>query len=227
MDGREEVASQVSETLPAPAISARLGSQAVSSSYRGILLLAGPLILSTTGFMLMHLLDFIFLARYSSAAVAAAGAAGMAGFTLVGFFSSISGYVCTFVAQYMGARRPERVGAAVWQSLYLAAASAVIVAALGFLAEPLFRLVRHESGVQAIEVRYLQIICWTALLPLLSTALSGFYVGRGDNTTVLVVQLFGLAANGFLSYGFIFGRFGLPEWGAPGAACAMAPASPS
>jgi len=221
MDQREETASQVSEALPAMASSARLAPQ-IEASYRGILTLAAPLVLSTTGFMLMHLLDAIFLAKHSKEAIAASVPAGMAGFTLVSFFSGVTGYVGTFVAQYMGARRPERIGAAVWQALYLSLAAAVITAALGFLADPLFRLVGHEPGLQAIEVRYFQIMCWTALLPFLSVVLSAFYVGRGDNTTVMVVQLCGLAINGVLSYAFIFGRFGLPSYGAPGAAWATA-----
>jgi len=222
MDQREETASQVSEALPALAPASHLAPQVESGSYQGILSLAAPLVLSTTGFMLMHLLDAIFLAKHSKEAIAASAPAGMAGFTIVSFFSGVTGYVATFVAQYMGARRPERIGAAVWQALYLAVASALLTAALGFLAEPLFRLVGHEERLQAIEVRYFQIICWTALLPFLSVTLSAFFLGRGDNTIVMVVQLCGLVINGFLSYALIFGKFGLPSWGAPGAAGATA-----
>jgi MATE family multidrug resistance protein len=38
----------------------------------------------------------------------------------------------------------------------------------------------------------------------------------------MLVQVAGFILNGFLSYGFIFGRFGCPAWGAPGAAVATA-----
>jgi len=223
MDGaREEVASQVSEALPTLAPSGRLDPRAESGSYGAILRMSAPLVLATSGFMLMHLLDAIFLARHSREAIAAAGAAGMAGFTINSLFLGVTGYVSTFVAQYMGARRPERVGTAVWQAIYFAVAAAVIVAGFGFLAEPLFGFVDHEEQIRRTEVVYFQIICWTALVPLLVTALSGFFVGRGDNTTLLLVQLFGFIVNGFLSYGLIFGKLGLPELGATGAAWATA-----
>lgn len=222
MDAREEIASQVSEALPPLTPSGRLDARFESGSFGVICRMSAPLVLASSGFMLMHLLDAIFLARYSQEAIAAAGAAGMAGFTAVCLFGGVSGYASTFVAQYMGAGRPQRVGAAIWQAVYFAVAAAVGIAGLGFLAEPLFAWVGHEPALQRVEARYFQIICWTAVFPLLVTALSGFYVGRGDNATLMAAQLCGFVVNGFLSYGLIFGRCGLPELGAAGAALATA-----
>jgi MATE family multidrug resistance protein len=200
----------------------RLEGQTEKGSYGEICRLAAPLMLSTSGFMLMHLLDAIFLARYSENAIAAAGTAGMAGFTVISFFGGVTGYVATFVAQYVGAKRPERVGAAVWQSIYLALASVLLIAGMGLAAGPLFRWVGHEEAIQSIEIAYFQVICWTAALPVLGGALAGFYIGRGDTATLMVAQLLGFLVNGFLSYGLIFGEFGLPRWGATGAAWATA-----
>ncbi|MCY3019894.1 MAG: MATE family efflux transporter [Planctomycetota bacterium] len=219
---REEVASPVSETLPPLTPSGRLESQAEVDSYLGICRLAAPLVLATSGFMLMHLLDAIFLARYSEEAIAAQGPASMAGFTVTSLFLGVSGYASTFVAQYVGARRAERAGAAIWQAIYFSGLAAVIVAAVGLLGEPLFRAIGHAPALQRIETLYFQIICFSALLPLLSTTLSSFFVGRGDNTTLMVVQVAGLVLNGVLSYALIFGWLGLPSYGAAGAAVATA-----
>src|SRR5689334_14225613 len=90
----------------------------VAGSYREILTLTGPLILSSTGLMLMHFVDAVFLARHSEQAIAIAGPSSMAAYMLLGFFIGVAGYTSTFVAQYVGAGRPERASAAVWQGMY-------------------------------------------------------------------------------------------------------------
>ena len=185
--------------------------QMVSGSYREILRLTGPLVLSSTGFMLMQIMDAVFLAWKSKPAIAAIGSASMAGFMTICLFVGMVGYTSTFVAQYVGSRQPARVGVAVWQGLYLALATGALVAmAATFIAEPLFRWVNHVPEVRELEVAYYKIICWGAPASLVSAALSSFFSGRGDNKPLMAVQLAGLVLNGFLCYGLIFGVWGLP-----------------
>jgi len=115
------------------------------------------------------------------------------------------------------------VGAAVWQGIYIALGTGTLVALLASLfAQPLFAWVGHAPEVQVLETRFFQIMCWTAPVALLANALSGFFSGRGDNRKLMYVQLLGFVFNGFFSYGLIFGRWGLPEWGSSGAAAATA-----
>src|SRR5690349_10275311 len=103
----------------------------LGGSYAAILKLTAPLILSSTGLMLMHLIDAIFLARHSEISIAVVGPASMAGFLATSFFSGIASYTSTFVAQYVGSRQPQRVGSAVWQGMYLALASGILIAFAG------------------------------------------------------------------------------------------------
>src|SRR5262249_53556197 len=84
--------------------------------------LAWPLIVSN-GFMTLQLtIDRVFLSWLSSDAVAAAMPAVMLFWTVFALPQNTAGYVTTFVAQYVGADRPHRVGPAVWQSLYISLA---------------------------------------------------------------------------------------------------------
>lgn len=187
---------------------------------RQVLRLAGPLVLSMTGYMLMQFIDGVFLSWHSAEAVAALGPAGMAAFVLGSIFMGASGYTGTLVAQYAGAGRADRIGKAVWQGIHLALACGLLVAACGPLGHWLFAAVGHPANVRAYEIQYFSIICYGTPLALLATALSGFFSGRGDTRTLMVVQLGGLAVNAILAWALIFGRLGLPAWNMAGAAVA-------
>ncbi|HFE53176.1 MAG TPA: MATE family efflux transporter, partial [Bacteroidetes bacterium] len=127
--------------------------------YGELLALAIPLILSTGAWSVQHFVDRMFLTWYSPEAIAAAMPAGILNFTLMSFFLGTAGYVNTFVAQYYGAQRYERIGPAVWQGVYVALIGAVLIAATIPLAPGFFRLVGHERTVQLYEVSYYQILC--------------------------------------------------------------------
>ena len=53
-----------------------------------------------------------------------------------GLLQVTAGYVSTFVAQYTGAGRPERVGPAVWQGIHFAVLAGAAVPAHGPGAPP-------------------------------------------------------------------------------------------
>lgn len=189
-------------------------------SYRKLLLLAGPLILSHMGVMLMQVVDGLFLARYSKSSIAAIGPAGMTFWLLCGLFIGLVGYTNTFVAQYVGAGRNDRVGSAVWQGIYLAIAAAVIMFAASFAAKPIFDLAGHEPDIRADEITYFRTLCYGGLALMLSAAISGFFAGRNDNLPLMIAHIIGNVVNAVGAWALIFGKLGLPEMGMRGAAWA-------
>lgn len=195
-------------------------SEARFASCGKLLWLAGPLILSQMGIMLMQIVDGVFLARYSDSAIAAVGPAGMSFWLVGGLFMGLVGYCNTFVAQYVGAGYPERVGSAVWQALYLALGAGAVLAVLSLGAEPFFALVGHESAIRADEVAYFRILAWGGVVFLLSGAFSGFYAGRHDNLMLMVAHVAGGVTNAVLDALLIFGLLGFPRMGIAGAAWA-------
>jgi len=185
-----------------------------------ILRLAGPLVLSMTGVLLMQLCDGLFLSWYSADAIAAIGPASMAALVLSSVVMGAAGYTSTLTAHYYGAGEPTKIGPAVWQGIYLALASGCLGAALAPLGGIVFDLVGHAPQVCAYEKTYFSILCYGMPISLVATALSGFFSGRGSNLTLMAIQLAGLALNGVLCYALIWGRWGLPELGMAGAAWA-------
>lgn len=187
---------------------------------RQLLAIALPLILSTGSWSLQHFVDRMFLAWHSAEALAAATPAGILNYTLMSLFIGTAGYVSTFVAQYAGAGRPERIGPSVWQGLYVALAGTVAMGLLIPLAGPIFRAIGHAPEIQRQEAVYFGLLCLGALPAIANAAVAGFFSGRGETWPVLWVNLLITALNIGLDYLLIFGAGPFPGLGIAGAAIA-------
>ena len=182
--------------------------------------IALPLIASTMSWTIMIFTDRVFLAWYSSSAVAAALPAGNLAFTMVCFPLGIAAYVNTFVAQYHGADRPERIGVAVWQAVFIGLLAAPLAMATIPFADDLIAKVGHTTEVTRYEIDYYQAVCWGESTLVLIAALSAFFTGRGAVLTVMVVDSSAAALNVLLDWLLIFGHWGFEEMGPSGAAWA-------
>ena len=169
---------------------------------------------------LMLFTDRLFLSRYSLDAIAAAMPAGIASFLFLSFFMGVASYVNVFVAQYIGMNEPKKVGASLWQGLYFSFGSAGILALLYFLAGPLFNAAGHSPQVQKLEIQYFQILILGAGTSVCSSALSGFFSGRGLTRIVMLAHFTGAAINIPLDYCLINGIGPFPEMGIRGAGIA-------
>src|SRR5678815_1706862 len=86
---------------------------------REVLALAYPLILAHMSFTVQTFVDRLFLTWYSAEAVAGAVTGLFTTLAVMALFSGTGEYLTTFIAQYLGAGRPLRIGPAVWQGFYL------------------------------------------------------------------------------------------------------------
>ncbi|MGB5984464.1 MAG: MATE family efflux transporter [Desulfobacterales bacterium] len=179
-----------------------------------------PLVVGMSTTLVMTFTDRIFLANYSLDAIAAAMPAGIVVFLFYNFLADTAGYINVFIAQYTGAGAEERVGRALWQGIYFAILAWVPMLLLSLLAVPLFRLGGHAPEVQELEVIYFRVLCYGAGLPVLSTALSCFFTGRGVTRPVMMIHGAGMCFNIPLDYALINGIGPFPEWGVKGAAVA-------
>ena len=100
-------------------ISSETRLPAAAGSARELVRVALPLVISSGSASLMYVMDRVFLTWYSTDAMAATLPAGMLHWTLVSLALGTTGYVNTFVAQYYGAGEPRRIGAVVWQGIWL------------------------------------------------------------------------------------------------------------
>jgi len=188
--------------------------------YSEVLRVAFPLILSTGSWSLQQFIDRMFLTWYSSEAIAASMPAGMVSWTLASLFMGTAAYVNTFVAQYYGARRMDRIGPAVWQGIYLTIFVVLIAAVIYPFSDAFFDLMGHAKKVAELESRYFRILLFGIPFVVVSSAVSGFFSGRGNTWTVMWVNFLATGVNILLDYLWIFGKAGFPAMGIRGAAWA-------
>lgn len=187
---------------------------------REVLRMGLPLIVSTSLWTIMHFTDRMFLLWHSETAVAAVMPAGMLHYTLLCFPLGVVSYASTFVAQYYGAGRRQRIGLVAWQAIWIALAFLPLFLVAIPLAGPIFHLAGHEPHVVELEAAYFRIVVLGAGGALLGGALSAFFTGCGRTRVVMVVDGAAAIINAVLAYLWIFGRCGFPAGGIRGAAWA-------
>jgi MATE family multidrug resistance protein len=132
----------------------------------------------------------------------------------------VAGYTSAFVAQYFGSGQFRKIGPVVWQGIFFALLSGILLLPLIPLSFPLFRLIGHPGKIPELEATYFRILCYGITFALLSGVFSSFFTGLGKTKTVMTINILGALFNVVLDYAWIFGKWGLPEWGIRGAAWA-------
>lgn len=191
---------------------------------RAILAIAWPLILANSFWNLQLTIDRIYLGRFSTDALAAAIAVMGVFWTPMALVQQTASYAMTFIAQYLGAKREERVGASLWQAVYISAAGGIAVLGLIPLAGPLFDWIGHSPHVRPLEVELFRALCFSALPTALVGAAGGFFTGLGQTRNIMWVNCVALGANAVFGYGLIFGvpALSIPAMGVTGAGLATA-----
>nr|QFU78452.1 Multidrug resistance protein MdtK [uncultured bacterium] len=192
----------------------------VPNGYREILRIGFPLIVGMLSTTLMQFFDRLFLSHYSVASIAAAAPAAYAYMTPLFFLMGIVSYTSVIVAQYTGSQAPHRVGPAVWQGVWCAVFGGLLLANLLWIAKPLFAFADHAPEVQRLEVLYFSILSCSGVLPLLNSALSCFFTGRGETRPVLIANITATVMKIPLDLLLIFGFGPIPDLGIAGAGIA-------
>jgi multidrug resistance protein, MATE family len=187
---------------------------------REVLSFSYPLILSQMTFIVQMLINRLFLTWYAPQAVAAA-TAGLF-ITQIGILicSATGEYTTTFIAQYLGAGRPDRIGPAVWQGIWFAFFAGTLLAALAPAAAAMFEWAGHSRALRADETAYARILLFGSFSIILMPTLASFFAGRGQTRVVLLGNILSASLNVVLDYLLIFGRLGLRRSGVSGAAVA-------
>lgn len=186
-----------------------------------LLKLAVPLIIANSFTTIQFTIDRAFLSQYNPDAMGASMQAGMVFWLGMSLLFGTAGYSSAFVAQYTGAGRPLRVGPAVWQGIYVSLAFGTLFWLMWPIAKMMFTSFGHDEKLIPLEAAYFQTILGAATPMGIVAAVNGFFSGRGDSWTVILINAIGTAFHVAFDYGMIFGKLGFPEMGIEGAGWAL------
>lgn len=193
-----------------------------SGSRGEVLRLAWPILVTMLSFSLKGFVDTVMVGRLGTDELGAVGIASVAVWASITFpWGTLRGQR-PLVSQYLGAGQPQVAFSFGVHAIYLALGCGVLLFAF---AGPLSSLVQHfvtstkltPEGVDIARDYYATRLRWAAPL-LCFFAISEYLRSTGRTRLPMAIDLVSHPLNVLFNYGLIFGKFGLPELGARGAA---------
>lgn len=190
----------------------------IDISYRRILAIVWPVLVSSLSFTAMGIIDTVMVGRLGVGALAAVGVAHFLAWWLFSFFWGLLSGISTLVSQADGADRPADAGVAFWHGLYLALGATVVLLACIPLVPAMLRLTGAPASVQALAGDYLVIRLWGGFAFALMQVAENVYRGLGETRAPMVSGIAQAVLDCAFNYVLIFGHFGAPAMGVEGAA---------
>lgn len=177
-----------------------------TAGFRELFSISFSLILALFSGSLMGFFDRLFLSHYSLEALEACVSAC----SLVALFQipsiSIASIAQVFVGRDIGIGNKAEVGKTIWQMVWWAIGSMLIILPLGLLIEPFYFKGTSIAALGSIYFRPL--LLFNFLFPL-GAALASFYIGQGRTKTVFLITLVAHLINMILAPLLIFGIRGI------------------
>ncbi|RHW22717.1 MATE family efflux transporter [Pseudomonas jilinensis] len=166
---------------------------------------------------LLNLVDAAMVGSLGKEALAGVGLGSYANFMAIALVMGLGAGVQAMVARRRGQGRETEVAAPLNEGLLIAALLAVPLTLLcWFNAERIIGFLSSDQGVVEIGVDYFH---WRSLAIIAvgaNFAFRGYWNGIRESGLYLRILVVMHLANVAISYGLIFGKFGLPEMGAEG-----------
>ena len=195
------------------------------SALREMVVVALPAVVTMTSYTAMQFTDALVVSRLGPEAVAAQGNGGISAFVPASIMFGIVSMVNTFASQNLGAGRPERGAAYMWNALWLVVAVWALLLMPYAVALPwVFATMRGAMGLEvdpsvaSMEVMYGRILLVGMVFTISARGMSHYFFGLHRPRVVLVSALIANAVNVVLSIVLVFGYLGLPRMGIAGSA---------
>lgn len=186
------------------------------------LLLFLPIFLTQTSLIGTNVLSTIFSGHASTidlAGIAIGSNLWIPIYTgMLGVFLGIT----PIISQYIGANKTNAVGPAIWQGIYIAIFSGLMIILAGYiLVEPLLSFMKLDPAVSHIASTYLTIISAAIVPVFILTTLRNVIDAHGYTPISMMVLFFHFCLVFLLFYTFVFGHFGFPRLGGLGTGYAL------
>lgn len=184
--------------------------------------IALPIMAQQFMFSALNMAGVVFVGQKGETAVAAVGLANQIAFLLnLVHFGIVSG-AAMFTAQFWGRRDIPNLRRVLGLCLLLALAVSLVFFTLSqFIPAQILHIYSSDPAVIELGTEYIRIYSWTFIFLAITFSYVAVMRSTGDIRTPVFINVCALALSTFLSYAFIFGKFGFPEMGIEGVAQAI------
>ncbi len=183
-----------------------------------LLAIALPMIVSQGTYALMIFTDRYFMSMIGTTHVAATLGGGVAAFMCMSLFVGLLSYGNALISQAFGANRLGECSRIVSQGVLLAILSLPFLAAGAWGVYVAFDGLGHDPEQLLLEKSYFKVLMFGGVLTLFKSCLAAYFAGIGRTSVVMAADLLAVIINIPISYGLIFGAWGLPQMDIVGAA---------
>lgn len=196
--------------------------EARSSELRATIALATPLVLSNLSQIALQTTDVIMMGWLGPDALAAGTLGTNLNFAFLIFGMGLVTATSPLIAIELGRRRHSvrEVRRSVRQGIWAAITYSLPVWVVLWQAEPILLLLGQEPALVREASGYLHTFQWMFLPSLIFLVLRNFVAALERPLVALWIGLAAIALNAFLVWTLMFGRFGIPPLGLPGAGIA-------
>ena len=188
---------------------------------RLILTMSFPIMISMLVQALYNIVDSMFVARVSEAALNAVSICYPVQMIMVAVACGTGVGINALLSRSLGEQKPETAEQVAMHGLFLAACSWIVFALIGlFCAEAFLSLFASDAEIMAMGVSYMQICTICSIGVFAEIAYERIMQSTGNPIYNMIIQGAGAMINIILDPILIFGMFGLPQMGVSGAALA-------
>jgi len=192
-----------------------------SAARRQVLELAGPSLMEMALVTFVNMADMMMVGRLGPAAIAAVGLTNQPVFFAMASFIALNVGTTAVIARSIGAGEDDVANDAMRQSLMLVIVMGLVVSVLGFtFAGNILNFMGAEADVLPLGTGYMKIIAAGGVFMVVSMSLTAALRGAGDTVSPMKANMVANVTNVIGNYLLIYGKFGFPQLGVPGAALA-------
>ena len=193
----------------------------INITYREIIRLSIPLMVSSLFNNLISLIGVAFMGRVGETELAACGVAALIYITITMIPYGLSVGFQIIIARRAGENNPESIGKIFNNNLiFLMGVAVLLYAFLQFMAPILLKPMFSSPEVYAAGMEYLKYRNIEIFFAVFAFTLLGFYTSVGQNQIISWSAIIMLIVNIFFSYNLVFGKMGFPQMGIGGAGLA-------
>lgn len=187
-----------------------------------VLNLGWPIVLTQLFIMLTGTIDSAMAGHYSSTDLAGVSLGGMIMWPIFMLMTGLTMAITPIIAQLRGGRKEQDIGHQIRQGLWVCCGTATVLVLCMSFGGNLYAWFEVDPAATRIAKEYLAAAAWGAPPIVFYVALRHTFEGLGHPRPPMWIAGGMIPINALLNYGFIYGKFGLPELGGVGCGYATA-----